>query len=254
MRHRLAAVWIAFGGCKSSELPEVPPVVEREEAARVLAEETCRLLFACDCSVNFYRDEDHCLDVVELRGNDADWVAEGAELAYDGACVSTLATIRRELGCDVAEDGFVCLPCRPFFGTAAAGEPCRKLGVTVDVDTCAQGLRCDGGICVELCPTATLGEGEPCAAGIESLGTCEPGLHCDAVTQACTVSPALGEPCPDRICTTDAWCDLTTPDGPTCTERREAGASCFLDASCESDRCENERCTAPEPTVCSLPA
>jgi hypothetical protein len=253
MRHLAATAFIAVAfGCGEGR-EDVPPSVERDEAPRLLAQETCRSLFACDCPVNPYRSQDQCHDVLELRGHDADMVADAAGLAYDGVCVSRLATTRRELGCDTMQDK-PCVPCRPFHGTSAAGEACERLGVTVDVDTCGPGLRCVDRICVELCPTEPiLAAGERCAAGIEVLGECEPGLHCDSTTGACTVSPVVGEPCPDRICTHDAWCDPAARGERTCAELRAPGADCFENQSCTSGRCEDGRCTQPSPSVCDLP-
>ena len=251
MGRRAAAVWLVLGGCGGGGLPDVPPSVAREDAPRLLADEICRSLFECECSVNPYRDGERCQEVLEQRGTDADQVASQAGLTYDGACVSLLATTRRELGCGVEADEPACIPCRPFFGTGRAGEPCEKLGVTVDVDTCGQGLRCVDRICVELCPTeAVLSLAERCAAGIESLGRCEAGLHCDAGTERCTVSPLVGEPCPDRICTQDAWCDPAAAG--SCATRREAGEACVLGDSCVSGRCEDGRCAVSEASVCGL--
>lgn len=255
MRLRRAAIWLALGsGCGDGGLADVPSIVERPDAPSLLAEETCRSLFDCDCSPNPYRDRDTCRAVLEQRGIDADMIALAAELEYDGECVSLLATTRRDLGCEAPDDAPACVSCRPFFGTGAAGDACEKLGVTVDVDTCGQGLHCVDRVCVDLCSSIPIvGRGDPCTAGIETLGECEPGSHCDASTQRCAASPVVDEPCPDRICTSDAWCDLAAPDGPTCADRIEAGADCFADDTCESHRCEEGRCTNPTPSTCTLP-
>jgi hypothetical protein len=253
MRLLVAAVSMSVGlGCGDGR-SQVPSIVEREDAPRMLAEETCRSLFDCACPVNPYRTPEHCREVLELRGNDSDRVARLGELEYDGACVARQVTVRRDLACDFRDDE-PCIPCRPFFGTGAAGDPCEKLGVTVDVDTCGQGLRCEDGICVELCPRLPrLGGGEPCVAGLEVLGACERGLHCDAATERCVVSPVVGEPCPDGVCTQDAWCDRVVPGESVCAEPLEEGQACFSNESCGPGHCERGHCVEPTPSVCALP-
>lgn len=228
-------------------------MIEEVEAPGLLASTTCKGLFDCACPERPFDDREECLGVLQQRGEDMASVAGSAGLVYDGACVSRLATVRHEIGCDVVEDAPRCIACKPYVGDGAQGQPCDKLGVTVDLDTCAQGLRCVDRTCVPLCDAVPiLGVGEPCRSGIEVFGTCEPGLHCDAETQRCEISPALGESCPDRTCAVEAWCDLAAEPDPTCAERLPSGEACFLDEACESGRCEEGRCSELVPSVCAL--
>lgn len=223
-----------------------------------VAAAVCSAEHDCDCLAPAWPDRETCVDSEILRLQDSAVIASDHDLSYDGACVGLRVKAYADAGCDrdVALEPCA-LSCKPYVGEAAEGEPCERLGITVAVDTCAQGLRCEGGVCVPSCALAhPLEEGAPCAAGIESLGECTPTHYCTPDTERCAPRPRVGESCPDAVCEADAWCDRSSADAGSnagvCVARRAAGAACTVDTQCQSDRCVDDACTAVPASACSF--
>jgi hypothetical protein len=250
VRWQLAVAWLV-AGCG---LDPVVPVVEEAEAGPRLAEATCRAQHDCACPSPTWPDRATCLEQETQRADDAQAIAAREGLQYDGACAAALIARYDEADCDAAAPGVAvdtCPPCRRYVGTGQMGEACERLAITIDLDTCGQGLRCEEARCVPACdPPPVLVLGDRCRAGIEDLGGCEPGTYCGIESDQCEAAPVAGEPCPETVCDATAVCDRSIPDAFVCVARGAEEDSCSFDAQCLSAQCVGTRCTALAATAC----
>jgi hypothetical protein len=219
---------------------------------------TCSVAFDCGCPDLPWPDEEACLELLALRIADTQTVAADAALRYDGVCVAQRLERSEAAACrtedvDDLRDAACAEACKAYVGTVEAGGTCQRFGITVDLDDCAQGLRCgDDKTCVPLCETAApRPEGDRCMAGIEVLGPCEADLFCDAVDGRCRVAAAVGEPCNDRPCAGDAVCDLGQ-EPRICVPRRDTGEACTNGEQCVSGRCVEMACAPRVALACEL--
>ena len=121
--------------------------------------------------------------------------------------------------------------------TGELGGPCFSNG------TCAAGLSCEGGACVE--------EAAPCGAEDEACcdGLCEAGLTCEQDTCVAEPEPcgAAGQGCCDGLCGAGLLCeqDVCVEEAAPCGAEDEA----CCDGLCEAGlMCERDVCVAePEP-------
>ena len=240
------------------QIPPPPPFITEADALPAIADATCSTAFDCACPVVQWPDEEACREAVALRTSDTSMVADQAGLRYDGVCVARRLERLERIACaaedvDDERDAACAEACKAYVGTIAEGETCQRFGVTVDLDDCAQGLRCsDAKICEPLCvPSEPLPEGARCMAGIEVLGECDADLFCDATDGRCRVASAVGEPCDVRPCAESAFCDLAQQPR-TCAPRSAAGAPCRADETCASGLCLAEICSPLVPLACTL--
>ena len=251
--------WIAPLLLVACQPPEPPPFVTEDEFIATRPETTCSVAFECACPDLDWPDEETCLELVTLRTADTQMVAADAGLKYDGVCVARRRERLEAAACQTEADDLLdaaCAEaCKPYVGTVEEGDTCQRFGITVDLDDCAQGLRCDDDkTCVPLCePTEPLAEGDRCMAGIEVLGQCETDLFCDVTDGRCRVAATVGEPCNERPCAGDAVCDLGL-DPRTCVPLRDAGEACTNGDQCQSGRCEEQEqvCGAEAAIACGL--
>lgn len=252
---RRTALALPLAAC---QIPAPPPFISEAEALPAIVDATCSTAFDCACPAVPWRDEDACRERVGQRTDDAAWVAEREGLRWDGVCVARWLDRLDRLGCvaEGVDDERIAAcagACKPWVGTIAEGEPCQRYGVTVDLDDCAQGLRCsDAKICEPLCvPAEPLPEGARCMAGIEVLGECDADLFCDATDGRCRVAADVGEPCDARPCAASAFCDLAQQPR-TCAPRWAEGEPCRTDEACESGLCLDGACSPIVPLACEL--
>ena len=255
-----AVALVALTACGNQTEDPLPTMVDEDDFGEFLAVETCRDAFDCGCPDLRWDSPTECLEQQRLRGDDTMFVATQNGLTYDAACTADIILRARSLECELqlpaeptpeqVEAATCPQPCKPYFGDKAQGERCTRLGITVAVDDCGQGLRCgDGRTCVPLCDDqAPLPAGEPCLAGLEELGTCEAGTRCSMSQGVCEALPRLGEPC-DGPCASGSWCDRSVP-APVCIDTLAAGEPCVLAESCQSGTCEDDSCTEPAALVC----
>lgn len=234
--------------------PPPPPFVPQRDLGEVLLSSRCDIDLRCECPNTAFEDDEGCREARAVRIDDSIMVAEANELHYDGVCVGTLLELREAAGCtsalELEEPEERCLePCKPFHGEVAEGEECNKLGITVDVDDCAQGLRCVAAVCVPLCDLKpALEEGEACRAGIVELGVCAPSLHCNEEGE-CARAADIGSACDEVPCMQTAFCDLTSTPA-SCAAKRDADEVCNAPGDCRSDTCADGRCAEVTPLAC----
>lgn len=245
-------VWVGLSlGCRP---PEPPPFVEQEQVGEVLLASRCEIDLECKCPDLAFDDEPSCREARELRISDTIMVAEANELHYDGVCVAELLELREATACavglDIEEAEDRCLtPCKPFHGDVGDGDACEKLGITVDVDNCAQGLRCVDAVCVPLCDAVVpIAEGEVCRSGLVDVGDCEPSHYCDEDGR-CAPATDIGSACDEVPCVQTAFCERTSMP-PTCAAKLDGDEPCTAGTDCRSDTCADGRCVEVIPLAC----
>jgi hypothetical protein len=252
---RLLLLLLGLSACGDAPA-DAPAVVHEADAPQAVAAAVCSAEHDCACPAPAWPDRPTCVAAEVQALEDSSVIAAEHGLRYDGECVARRVQAYADAGCDRDVELEPCaLACKPYVGDAERGEACERLGITVDVDTCAQGLACSAGVCMPSCEMqAPLPEGATCAAGIESLGECERTHYCASDTRQCVPRPEAGDACPDDACVDSAYCDRSDPDGPRCTARRAAGAACSVDVQCQSERCVMDECAAPAASACSFRA
>lgn len=272
---------------EEDDLPAVP--IAEEDAARVIAEQICANLFACECQVSVtFADEAACVEQqtasieVEL-----DAVVDGG--SWNAECAGQLVKTWSKWDCygwgtAMHESSYDPRVCPIIKGNKGPGAECWAMNYG---DDCREGLSCIDQICIDS-PTfpVPLGgvceyqwENLPCAAGsycgwngdspnrtcvaIPQAGDpCDPNdylcgsasydLFCDPGTATCTLAPGAGEPCFDQfLCAAGNYCDGGKDF--SCQPRRELGDSCGADTVCPVDAsCISNICTADPAAVCNL--
>lgn len=251
LRRDFASSLLLVGAC-AAEPP--PRSIAEADAPALVAEAVCRAEHECGCRQPAWPDRDTCMEAEVQALEDAAAIAATHDLVYDGECVARRVDAYDDAACapEVPLDPCA-LACKAYVGTVDVGAACERLGITVDVDTCAQGLRCEAGSCVPRCdPAPPLAEGAVCAKGIEPVGVCEPALYCAPDTQRCAPRPAAGDPCPDDACLTSSYCDRADPAAPVCRARVPEGDACLVDTQCESDHCDEGGCAPLAAAACSF--
>ncbi|MCA9629004.1 MAG: hypothetical protein KC766_15095, partial [Myxococcales bacterium] len=192
-----------------------------------------------------------------------------AGLIYDAQCAGKAVAYYESLSaCQGYQETNAC--CRLYVGTKGAGAACDDFG---DTDECAQGLRCEGGVCTALCGSGTAQLGQSC-----ETAECAEGLWCDyysSDTPVCSRLPGAGESCYDSFeCEGDLRCVAVGDDdvcvvpgklGDACQEftcgkglgcfdgvcgkAKAAGNLCTSNDQCDSGACE-EVCQKPTAQAC----
>lgn len=239
-------------------------------------ESICAQYFACDCTPEAFVDAAECKTELEQELTDAKQAAADNGLAYDATCVQVAADIYRDtIQCDgldvLATDEVLCGACTLVHGDKAAGDPCIELDYG---SSCAKGLICVSGTCVDLC--ARQSEGQPCydEAAQAQIGVCADGFFCDYLgSNACTPQAAQGDPCTGSSgCIEGLYCDIggdatckpPPKQGEACTFECAPGLSCdggtcgpapgegqpCTGACAEGLYCDNSVCVAYGPLIC----
>lgn len=211
-----------LAGCANDGLPG-------DETIAAAVTRQCEVVEACPCAGWLFADQS-CERTWTERWQQR--AAEGDEhnLQYDASCMQTQLDLLEQLRCDPARPEWrapLCTSyCGVWHGTRALGESCE--GFDAVVSTCAQGLVCDAGVCVEPCSVLSgLREGEPCMNLGNRFDDCAMGLYCSYSTGLCEAVAQHGESCWDDLCADGLYCRSSAD--PTCVS---VVSSCF-DSGCD---------------------
>lgn len=256
-----------------------PPVAE-DDLAEAFADVICDLQAQCDCESMIPAEECRTTNaqVFEMYLGPA----KEAGLSYDAQCGGVGVGLYRDIGCGEIEDAIdenACRPCKLYYGGKALGAACSQVAM-LGYDDCAQGLICDGEVCVDPCDRAGEGEaclGRSCANGLTCVvmddGTgqtsacvrpaklgescadvfCDDELICDGATVKCVAPPKVGEEC-NGSCAEGAWCDVGDTTPWLCKAAKPEGQPCVNGEECVSGSCDFETmtCDPDEAFVCQL--
>lgn len=222
-------------GDSPDDLPEFIPEAAFPE---VMARHVCARRIDCECA-----DVDAATCVEALTGvyEGQASEAQGAELEYDGRCVSLTLRYLGTRGCASSEAAIPCVDhCRVYRGTTPPALPCEGIGT--GWDRCGAGLTCIAGQCVSGCRPLELGE--RCETPGGPL-PCAPGLMCDPDTGSCGRQRPSGE-----ICGADETCVSGICGNGQCEPAPRVGDPCVQGACAPDQRCADGVCTPAEPRVC----
>ncbi|MFO7564991.1 MAG: PPC domain-containing protein [Enhygromyxa sp.] len=255
--HRiLVSVFALLGaiGCKQEE----PNIAAKDYPSR-MAFGYCEAVYNCPCETYPYSNFNACYGALTGAYDEVNDEAYLAGLAYDGSCPAKELEQIEQLACKnwlpELPAGVCVRPCNAWYGPAGPGQVCTVVAsapeIGVAFSTCAQGLTCFSGVCVDPCQISALPKiGEPCPDLV-----CEAGAMCDA-DQICVAMPDLPGPAeaclngqcdPDRaVCVADAnICAALPTVGQDCVQ-----SQCDRSAYCGPD----DICLARPPLACGLVA
>ena len=216
-----AVVLAASAMWTTSCIEEVP--LQSELAAR-LVEEVC----SDDCGCGGSR----CEEWANQEGERLTNLAEAMDLTFDEDCFASRLQIHEAKQCrpKTSDHEYRCgVRCSLLHGDRKAGQSCSTGG---GESTCAQGLLCQGAICVDPCDSPDVGQ--PCRDG----GCAAPAV-CDFSTDLCVALPGAGEPCLNNACDGGLSCIAGTCSGP-----RDNGEECMGHDHCASGNCPAGYCAA----------
>jgi len=231
----LALFYIVSAGCKDDD-----PVGAANDLASDKAVAECADRFAnSSCDTAAFADEAACAESLTATHETDNDKFFDAGAKYNPECAS--------LGLESWPFSGRCQSiCAVFTGDAAETESCDiEEGVL-----CQQGLLCHEGRCTE--PRNLIADvGEPCAGGQNRV--CAQGLACDG--SLCVTAPAIGAAClpigadaTPTLCDTEHYCD----DNGLCQETRAVGQTCTRAEMCHTFACVTGQCApgSREPLVC----
>lgn len=229
--------------CDSEPEAEPPPpevaVVDVEEQ---LSDVVCGLAAECEC--NFGRQfstNAECLTWAGMQQSEAERLMNTYDLTWEPTCVGWYVRAFEELECASQDlfpndpDGDGCGACQPLHGDKLAGASCTEY--EYGFSDCGQGMRCQQGTCIELCPEPQR-LGEPC-----DFEGCGEGLYCDVFTDAtpvCREKAGDGEDCSVVECAEQLRCVLGDPMDPMsarCESLATTGQACMGHADCTTRYC-----------------
>ena len=257
LRHLLAIsalTLLTASACKQEDR-EIAP----KDYAQELAFGYCEAVYSCSCESYPYANFNACYAEVSVGYAEVANEAYAAGLAYDGTCpVKELDQINN-LACKSSVPELpsgVCIPpCNAWYGPLPAGSFCEIVASSAEVgvgfSTCAQGLSCIGGVCVNPCQLVDdlPGLGQPCPQFV-----CATGATCDLESQICVALPQLpgpGEACVDSACDPErAVCVI---EANVCAALPTLGQPCLMgqcggDTYCSID----DVCVAKPALACGL--
>lgn len=229
--------------------------VPRSELASSLAAVLC--IAQEDCCPDA-RPASSCRHSMNMGFEDLDDRAVDLGLDYDGECAGLQQAIVSDLGCEVMSplDLQGLGACSVYFGDDDEGESCEAVGTLGS--SCARGLACAAGSCVDPCTAESLGRpyvygyacvpgevpvGYECrsaaSAGEACTGACAEGLYCAgpnaSCAPACVGQCVWGEPlgsscavdgdCLEAVCL-EGMCAVGQPDGAPCASGCGVGLGC----------------------------
>lgn len=159
---------------------------------------------ACDDTLWCNWETNRCATVAGL----------GESCATDGRC-------QDDLYCDYASGTPTCQTLR------LEGESCASV-------PCAEGLSCNGVVCLAPAPA-----GQPCAGGL-----CAEGALCNWDVDVCEGAPGIGAACLFGECGSEAFCDTSTDPNGICAAIQADGQACTGHAQCDSGYCPRGYCEA----------
>lgn len=190
-----------------------------EEDIRAYAEARCAAELEC-CGVPADPD---CVESLVSMTLKAETMLD-AKLTFSRACMEDLLVYAANIGCDRrAEDS---PKCRLSVGQGAEGAECRVAddGIGFYMTTCANGLQCYAGRCVDEAFSATQDAvlGEDCSAFL----ACATDFYCGS-DSTCQLRPAAGDACTTgQKCEFSFYCNGYLDGEGSCEEQLGLGDSC----------------------------
>jgi hypothetical protein len=211
-----------------------------------LVDERCNMLYSCQCEGVELDTVTACRNSLNQLYDGEEEAAQQAGLEYDEACAARELDFWESVGCDWPEDeelaeASCAVGCPLWHGKVGPGEDCVQYGSRSS--DCAQGLRCSGGTCQDVCGNWRLAEGATCwNPENPPTGFCVEGTYCDTQeTNRCQRTPGPGEPCPANICTEGSWCNHEYLEA-RCDPIAAVGTPCASDEGCFSGYCVDGIC------------
>jgi hypothetical protein len=219
----------------------------------------CEAVYNCACETYPYTNFNECYGKLSVAYDEVNDEAYLAGLQYDGSCPAKELEQIEQLACKnwlpELPAGVCMRPCNAWYGPFGPGQVCTVVAsapeIGVAFSTCAQGLTCFAGVCVDPCQLSALPKiGEPCPDLI-----CEAGAMCDA-SQICVAMPSL--PGPAEACF-NGQCDperaVCVTDANICAALPAAGQPCVQSQCDRSSYCgAADICVARPPLACGLVA
>lgn len=226
------------------ETPQAPPQVAATAVAQELDSVVCELAFECECTYGrAFESREECTAWADQEQAQVESLMAQFDLTWDPTCVGWYLRGYEQVECgsdavfprDLDGDGCNA-QCLPLHGAKAVGTSCAELGD--GFSDCGQGLRCDGGTCVEQCP-GPVGLGESCRRAV-----CEEGTYCnffDEFEPRCEAKAAEGDECGQVECNRELRCvidDITDPASMShCVPLAAPAESCMGHAECSTGYC-----------------
>lgn len=242
----LAVIAALGAGCDGeSDAPPPPPEVTASAIAQELESVVCDLAFDCECTFGRqFETRGECSDWATVQQAEADRLMQQYDLTWEPTCLGWYVQAFQELECASQElftndpDGDGCsASCSPLHGTKQIGQACQQ--IENRFSDCDNGLRCDQGVCVELCPEP-LGAGEICNGG-----TCGEGLYCDfsgEIDALCRPKARDGDDCTQAECAEGLRC--IAPDPMDLTVLSCAPLATMAEPCMGHDQCDTGYCPA----------
>ena len=188
-------------GCKQED-----PTIAAKDYPQEMAVGYCTAVYSCTCTGYPYANFNECLTDLSVAYDKLNDDAFLSGLAYDGSCPAKELERIDSYECknSIVESSICIPPCNAWYGPFQAGSLCEVVAFSPETgksfSTCAQGLSCMSGVCVNPCQLVTdlPGLGQPCPDYL-----CDTGATCDITTQICVALPTLpgpGEPCQAGVC------------------------------------------------------
>lgn len=234
-RRRVAPLGLVVGLSACTAEPD--RIGPGEAELRVLVDEHCQSVSACACAGEVV--EDGCTETLVDR-----WEARRAEaqrlgLRYDAECFDALHAQVQDYDCywPGGPSPLCGSFCAAFHGDREPGESCE--GLDHQASTCAQGLVCDQGACVEPCPVlGGRGQGETCFGETQGVfDDCAQGLGCSPLTFTCQPLAGPGQSCFDIECQPGLYCRWDQSDA-RCQAGATEGQPCDFESCAEGLYCE----------------
>lgn len=192
------------------------------------AQAACEALFACDCAALPYADVDACMAGLLAELAEAEAMAPGMGLTFDGSCLAKVAAALPGLACAHPDEEALCSLCAPLAGTGQLFDPCTRYPLG---SSCAPEFRCFAGTCIGRCDNTQ--EGGYC---VQIDDECADGLTC-AFDATCVPTPGLDEVC-NSACEDGLFCEVNT-----CSLLKQPHASCDGADCCVANYyCDGSEC------------
>lgn len=214
MRRWFFVLVVGALSCRADEVYRIS-----EEEIRDYAAARCAAQLEC-CGVPADPDCEEALVSMTL---DAEAMLD-TKLTFSKECMDDLLAYAGNIGCDRrAEDS---PRCRLAVGQGADGAECSTVddGIGFFMTTCANGLQCYAGRCVDEEFTATNDAvlGENCSA----FQSCSADFYCGSDGK-CRQRPAVGETCARyEVCVIGSYCHGYLDGEGTCEEQLEVNDAC----------------------------
>lgn len=224
----------SLGSCSDRTSADIDPLPQE---VREYARAKCDKVQSCECAATGYSNREECesriasiytRSIEPLADVDLDCFLHAAQAWSASQCDFPAEIEWCETTSRADEAGSIC-------------DPNLLTDPYVHTPTCATGLTCADGLCVEAPTDNEIGD--PCSPA----GRCGSDLTC--IANACVMFRTIGEPCETSF-NCDPFRELHCREN-ICTERTSNGDFCTEDGECKLGvPCVENRCTPISPIVC----